>query len=106
MGPAATLRAKLYNEAYARALRARTSVDGESWLWVQAHNPWSPSSAFYASAEMYLEIGRRANARVPEPDDEPNPYTIRLDPDNDHAPCTCGSVGQLHTASCAAVTDR
>jgi hypothetical protein len=100
-GDSARLRRKAYYEAYSRLLKVRTEQTSYRTMAITAFNPWPPGSKYYTLAQDQLE---RTGQRVPEPDDEPNPYNVRLDPANDHAPCTCGSVGLLHTISCAAVT--
>jgi hypothetical protein len=94
-----TFRASVYREAEGRHLGVKTHKVSPFQLWVQATGV-EERNRYFGPPEVKLR-----NA-VPVPIEEDNPYTIRLDPDNDHAPCTCGSVGQFHTISCAAVTDQ
>jgi hypothetical protein len=100
-GDGARLRRKAYYEAYSRLLKVKTEQTSYRTMAITAFNPWPPGSKYYTLAQDQLE---RAGQQVPEPDSEPNPYNVRLNPDEVYAPCTCGSVGQFHTASCAAVT--
>jgi len=107
------LRAACYREAETRHLIARTHKVNPFVMRVQATG-LVERDRFIGTPQVNLrqvDPGSLAplpdsHYRSPAPDDEPNPYTVRLDPADVHVPCTCGSVGQFHTISCAAVTDR
>jgi len=104
------LRAACYREAETRHLMARTHKVNPFVMRVQATG-LIERDKFIGMPQVDLrQVDPSSLAPLPDshyrpPVPEPNPYNVRLDPDRVYAPCTCGSVGEFHTAACIAVIE-
>jgi hypothetical protein len=102
------LRAACYREADVRHLIVRTHKVNPFVMRVQATG-LAERDKFIGMPQTNLRQADPSTLKPlpdshyrPEPD-EPNPYVIRLTPEQAYGRCTCGSVTQeFHTASCAA----